>query len=160
MGNSFLLKDAAGRVCGYLIARSGEICCRIQEPASQSILQLCAEGKKTAFRLEESAAEQQFSFPGGRIAGAQVYAGGKLILATDWEMAPARPDEGVKAAQTESTPRAEGGAQIAPALSPADAEAPPVCGKSWECSLPQRRWPPPPCWPGAKYAHGAWREES
>ena len=35
-------------------------------------------------------------------------------------------------------------------------DAPAEAARAW----PERRWPPPPCWPQAEYAQGCWQEQA
>lgn len=159
MGKSFVLKDASGRPGGYLVQGMRETCCRADTPAQQAVL-LFEDGTEETHAL---CGGQEAHWPcGGRLLrGGFVCADGRLLLATGEEArgAFARRSTGARAAQGENRPDAQRPPETpepARTLAPeANRPAKPMeTPRAW----PQRRWPPPPCWPGAQYAKGRWRE--
>ena len=155
MGKSFVLKDAAGRPGGYLMQGMREICCRAGAPAQYAVL-LFEDGTAEERTLCDGR-EARWPDDGRMLRGGFVCADGRLLLATGEEARCAFERMIIQkhAPREEKTPSTE------KALEPASEQtqrpdAPAGERRVW----PDRRWPPPPCWPQAEYAQGRWQERT
>ena len=105
--------------------------------------------------------EQTWTDGGGTLTGAYIAADGEMLLDTGeaarqaFERARRKAAGMAKARQAsvaagKSTTEQQEAAQ--PSGNAAGQRAAPQTR-----SLPQRRWPPPPCWPEARYLDGRWQ---
>lgn len=162
MGKRFVLKDASGRPAGYVIADGADICCRVSGDGQGDarLIALFEDGERRAYALAPGGAEQRFPCGDGALCGGYVEAADRLLLATD-----ARAREAF--ARSPMRRRAQPAAQARSDLTDAREQAmPPRPDETQQPDatartdvMPQRRWPPPPCWPQARYAHGRWQDE-
>lgn len=145
MGRSFVLKDTSGHPGGYLMQGMREICCRADAPAQQAVL-LFEDGTTAEFELS-GGQEARWMCKGRLLCGGFVCADGHLLLATGDEARSAF----LRWLTPASASREEREEPPAPAAEQTGAirEA-----RTW----PQRRWPPPPCWPTSQYMQGRWQE--
>ena len=160
MGKSFVLKDEAGRPGGYLMQGLREICCRASglTRQAQAVL-LFEDGTAEAHALGD---DREARWPdGGRLLrGGFVCSDGRLLLATGEEARGAfeRLSMQKRAAKQEKRIKAENAEEPAQERTQ-ETEAPPAPAQETH-AWPQRRWPPPPCWPQAVYAQGRWQERT
>lgn len=152
MGKSFVLKDAAGRPGGYLMQGMREICCRADALTRQAQAVLLFEGGAAEERTLGDSQEARWPGDGRTLRGGFVCADGRLLLATGEEARGAFERMRMQGHAAEKQPQEPPARERVqePSAAPAD-EA-----REW----PQRRWPPPPCWPQAEYAQGRWRERA
>ena len=146
MDDSFLLRDAEGAACGYIIARGRTLCCRISELAHEGTLYITDRlNRISEYALSGDGQEEYtFDYQGERVQHAAVFEGSKLMGASDWQKAQ-------KAEYSRKEQKAE-------ADGDKEKQTPPESTnhdvKAW--NWPERRWPPPPCMPEARYEHGHW----
>ena len=156
MGGSFVLKDADGRLSGYLMQGMDQIRCRMNSAGKAGEILLFDEGGACTRHPLDSSGEQSWRDGGRKIVGAVAVIEGRTAA-----------DSGAEARQMYerlqrrekriAAPARAGGTQDAPKRETAP-EKPKHSGAA--CSLPQRRWPPPACMPDAEYRGGQWTQES
>ena len=155
MGKSFVLKDAAGRPGGYLTQGMREICCRADAQAQQAVL-LFEDGTAEERPLC-GGQEARWPDDGRMLRGGFVCADGRLLLASGEEARGAFERMIIQkhAAREKTQPRTENvpGPVREQTQEP---DVPAEAARAW----PERRWPPPPCWPQAEYAQGRWQERT
>lgn len=158
MGKSFVLKDASGRPGGYLMQSMREICCRADSPAQQAVL-LFEDGTAETHAL---CGGQEARWPCGDrlLRGGFVCAEDRLLLATGEETRGAFVRWlASKRALPEKKRPAEGSTpELALKSTPLQENKQPIGTVQKPREWPQRRWPPPPCWPAARYVQGCWQE--
>ena len=162
MGKNYVLKDRTGRPGGYLLESGGSLCCRVQTGGQRAtLIALFEGGVQETYTLSCGDGEQTWPCGARGLCGGGVFAGDRLLLSSGeaatraWERRRIRP-------AGESVPRRSEAARDRAAIPEherhdnraacegADA-SPDVAGH-------ERRWPPPPCWPEARYAGGHWQE--
>lgn len=155
MGKSFVLKDEAGRPGGYLMQGMREICCRASALTRQAQAVLLFEGGMAEEHTLCGGQEARWPGDGRLLLGGFVCADGRLLLATGEEARGTfeRMFMQKRAEREEKRVRTESAQERTQAT-----EKP--LGPAQETRVwPQRRWPPPPCWPQAVYAKGRWQEQ-
>ncbi|MDY3833022.1 MAG: hypothetical protein SOZ79_11150 [Candidatus Ventricola sp.] len=153
MGKSFVLKDAAGRPGGYLTQGMREICCRADAQAQQAVL-LFEDGTAEERPLC-GGQEARWPDDGRMLRGGFVCADGRLLLASGDEARGAFERMIIQkhAAREKTQPRTENVPEPVREQTQ-EPDVPAEAARAW----PERRWPPPPCWPQAEYAQGCWQE--
>lgn len=158
MGKSFVLKDAAGRPDGYLMQGIREICCRASGAARQLQVVLLFEGGAQEEHEADSGQEMRWPCEGRLLSGGYVCADGRLLLSTGekarcvFMQQALRKRTAQEKRQTEVENTAEPAQEQEEHGEPGHAQQ----AREW----PQRRWPPPPCWPQATYMQGRWQEQA
>ena len=155
MGKSFVLKDAAGRPGGYLTQGMREICCRADAQAQQAVL-LFEDGTAEERPLC-GGQEARWPDDGRMLRGGFVCADGRLLLASGDEARGAFERMIIQkhAAREKTQPRTENVPEPVREQTQ-EPDVPAEAARAW----PERRWPPPPCWPQAEYAQGRWQERT
>ena len=155
MGKSFVLKDAAGRPGGYLTQGMREICCRADAQAQQAVL-LFEDGTAEERPLC-GGQEARWPYDGRMLRGGFVCADGRLLLASGEEARGAFERMIIQkhAAREKTQPRTENVPEPVREQTQ-EPDVPAEAARAW----PERRWPPPPCWPQAEYAQGCWQEQA
>ena len=155
MGKSFVLKDAAGRPGGYLTQGMREICCRADAQAQQAVL-LFEDGTAEERPLC-GGQEARWPDDGRMLRGGFVCADGRLLLASGDEARGAFERMIIQkhAAREKTQPRTKNVPEPVREQTQ-EPDAPAEAARAW----PERRWPPPPCWPQAEYAQGRWQERA
>lgn len=153
MGKSFVLKDAAGRPGGYLTQGMREICCRADAQAQQAVL-LFEDGTAEERPLC-GGQEARWPDDGRMLRGGFVCADGRLLLASGDEARGAFERMIIQkhAAREKTQPRTKNVPEPVREQTQ-EPDVPAEAARAW----PERRWPPPPCWPQAEYAQGCWQE--
>lgn len=153
MGKSFVLKDAAGHPGGYLTQGMREICCRADAQAQQAVL-LFEDGTAEERPLC-GGQEARWPDDGRMLRGGFVCADGRLLLASGEEARGAFERMIIQkhAAREKTQPRTENVPEPVREQTQ-EPDVPAEAARAW----PERRWPPPPCWPQAEYAQGCWQE--
>lgn len=143
MSASFLLRDADGCTCGYIILQGDTLCCRVTKPLSDGVLCVIDNcNHKKEYALPGDLSECMFEYQGESICQAIVFDGPSLICASDWQAAKenVRPIQQEEISDQESRQFALGDGRL--------------------CFSEERRWPdrrwPPPCILPAQYEHGRW----
>ena len=155
MGKSFVLKDAAGRPGGYLTQGMREICCRADAQAQQAVL-LFEDGTAEERPLC-GGQEARWPDDGRMLRGGFVCADGRLLLASGDEARGAFERMIIQkhAAREKTQPRTENVPEPVREQTQ-EPDVPAEAARAW----PERRWPPPPCWPQAEYIQGRWQERT
>lgn len=155
MGKSFVLKDAAGRPGGYLVQGIREICCRADSAARQMQAVLLFEGGGQEEHDADGGREMRWPCEGQLLCGGYVLADSRLLLSTGEEARCAFMQQELRkrTAQEKRQTRTENTAEM---TREQDESGHAQQIREW----PQRRWPPPPCWPQASYAQGRWQEHT
>lgn len=155
MGKSFVLKDAAGRPGGYLTQGMREICCRADAQAQQAVL-LFEDGTAEERPLC-GGQEARWPDDGRMLRGGFVCADGRLLLASEEEARGAFERMIIQkhAAREKTQPRTKNVPEPVREQTQ-EPDVPAEAARAW----PERRWPPPPCWPQAEYAQGCWQEQA
>lgn len=162
MGKSFVLKDTAGHPRGYLLQQSGKICCRASLGALQArLVMLFEDGTQMQHEMQSDGTETSWPCDARKLCGGYACAENRLLLFSDeearraFERARIRQKAVRTAAEEDGYEPKEEQSSKEPAPAPQETAA----GEATiEERLPQRRWPPPPCWPTARYVHGSWQE--
>lgn len=152
MKESYVLKRRNGEARGYVMARDGEV--RVRLPNEEGTAKIAVIYADQTQMLEGmlDGLERTYPAAGSRLMGAYVCSGGRLLMDTG-EAARRAFERAEEACQPAQRPEGEG----------QDA-----CGEDAETharrqtegdtiGAAERRWPPPPCMPGARYVNGAWR---
>jgi len=156
MGGSFVLKDADGRLAGYLMQGMDQIRCRMNSAGKAGEILLFDEGSACTRYPLDGSVEQSWRDGGRKIVGAVAVIEGRA--AADSGAEARRMYERLQRREKRTTePACAGRAEEAPKRETAP-EKPAYSGAA--CSLPQRRWPPPACMPDAEYRGGQWTQES
>lgn len=179
MGGSFVLRDRGGRPAGYVMQGMGVVRCRAGALAQPGQLVLLRAGETECRPMPADGQEQVWPDRGGALMGAYIASDGALLLDTGeaarqaFERARCRTPD-AKTMLTSMTAQAEMGtadqpketarpsqerAQESKEASVTSKEAAVTSKEAMpqRRSLPQRRWPPPPCWQEARYIDGQWQ---
>ncbi len=157
MGRSFVLKDAAGRPDGYLVQGIQEICCRAGGAARRLQAVLLFDGGVQEEHEADGGQEMRWPCEGRLLCGGYVCADGRLLLSTGEEARRAFMRQALqkRTAQEKRQTGMENPAEPARELEERGEPGHAQQTREW----PQRRWPPPPCWPQASYIQGRWQEQ-
>lgn len=158
VGKSVILKDRDHRLMGYVRTVDGGVVCRAQLDASAELAILFSDGTQNTFALD-GMREQQFSCEGKQLRGCYVFRGDVLLFASDETMHRefdrhvrfVQKKEEACAGQMDDLQKQE--------ECPEDRQEEKLEREKKDSSLPQRRWPPPPCWETACYGDGCWQEQ-
>lgn len=152
MKESYVLKRRNGEARGYVMARDGEV--RVRLPNEEGTAKIAVIYADQTQMLEGmlDGLERTYPAAGSRLMGAYVCSGGRLLMDTG-EAARRAFERAEEACQSAQRPEGEG--QDARGE---DARAH-TRRQNEENAIEatERRWPPPPCMPGARYVNGAWR---
>lgn len=152
MKESYVLKRRNGEARGYVMARDGEV--RVRLPNEEGTAKIAVIYADQTQMLEGmlDGLERTYPAAGSRLMGAYVCSGGRLLMDTG-EAARRAFERAEEACQPAQRPEGEG--QDARGE---DARAH-TRRQNEENTIEaaERRWPPPPCMPGARYVNGAWR---
>lgn len=147
----------------------GGIRCRASALERPAQITLVCEGSSVDREMLPDGREYIWPDSGQTLTGAYVAAEGMLLMTTGEDARRAfllraeagrraelraRADASRAAAEREEDRPGEMAHEETPAGPEKEhTEAQRAC----EAALPQRRWPPPPCWPQARYAQGRWQ---
>ena len=159
MGGSFVLKDASGRAVGYVMQGTDAVRCRVGSAQGELNIHLFFDDGSCEARVLEPQKEQRFDGTKRRLTGAAVSAD-TMLLADTGEAARAAFER--ERMQQQAAQRGQDHPVRRPQSAPPDrteeARTAPreIRQTQTAYSLPQRRWPPPPCMPQAIYRNGRW----
>lgn len=159
MGKSFVMKRPDGALAGYLMQGDGEIRFRANAlPDVGAALTLVFAGG--AQERREARGEREMVWPDqGKDVEAAYVAGGETLLMCTGEQGR----RAFHAAQAREKARRQEKTQAGRQAPPETAQEPEAAGsgaqREAKYAMPERRWPPPPCLPGARYRQGGWRTE-
>lgn len=154
MGESFVWKDASGRLGGYLMHRGDGVCCRVDGRGRElTVVLFYGNGAQETYSVV-CGTETRWPDGGRELLGGVVLDSGAVCMDTGKAARDAY-------ARRRPRPNVQAKAETHAALSPCE-ERPKRAEerrfmerRTW----PQRRWPPPPCHPQAVYVRGQWRED-
>ena len=147
MKESYVLKRRNGEACGYVMARNKEVRVRLpNEKGTAKMAVIYADQTQTLEGMLDGM-ERTYPATGSRLLGAYVCSGGRLLM--DTGEAARRAFERAEEAR-QSAQRPEGERKDARTHAGHQAEGDTI-------GAAERRWPPPPCMPGARYVNGAWK---
>ncbi len=147
MKESYVLKRRNGEACGYVMARDKEVRVRLpNEKGTAKMAVIYADQTQTLEGMLDGM-ERTYPATGSRLLGAYVCSGGRLLM--DTGEAARRAFERAEEAR-QSAQRPEGERKDARTHAGHQAEGDTI-------GAAERRWPPPPCMPGARYVNGAWK---
>ena len=152
MKESYVLKRRNGEARGYVMARNGEV--RVRLPNEEGTAKIAVIYADQTQMLEGmlDGLERTYPAAGSRLMGAYVCSGGRLLMDTG-EAARRAFERAEEACQPAQRPEGEGQdarGEDARAHTRRQNEENVI-------EAAERRWPPPPCMPGARYVNGAWR---
>ena len=130
MNESFVFKNKKGARCGYIMARGKQLRIRLPEGMEKSCLTAVYEDGERNFEGGFDGYETERPNDGGRLIGAYVTADGKMVLDTGTAARKAFENRKATACRPEK--------------------------QTQKPETAERRWPPPPCMPGAVYRKGIW----
>jgi len=138
MASSFVLKDTGGKPVGYLQQIGDKIRCRIHANIQQAEMMLLYSPEEWVQSILSGNGEEcEWESGSKTLIGACLMKQGQLFSSTGDEVRRRYLHFACKKGKTE-----------------------PVLEKQTSVEgFPERRWPPPPCVPGAKYVSGAWKTE-
>ena len=143
MSASFLLRDADGCTCGYIILQGDTLYCGVTKSLSDGVLCIIDNcNHKKEYALPGDLSECMFEYREESVCLAMVFDGPTLICASDWQAA--RENAGPKE-------RVEMNDQESQSCAPGEADLRVADVRRW----PDRRWPPP-CILPAQYENGRW----
>ncbi len=157
MTASMMLKNESGEIVGFLLQRKGRLVYRIKGQGEAVRLTLLAQGEEAAeFSVCCDGQEREMVYDGLQSDGAYVSLG---TLPYAWSDRRAQSlctqknrqeaKKIIEKSETECKKDDDTNVyQRDEALEREPARS----------SLPERRWPPPVCWPQARYSCGAWGE--
>ena len=152
MKESYVLKRRNGEACGYVMARDKEVRVRLpNEKRTAKMAVIYADQTQTLEGMLDGL-ERTYPAAGSRLLGAYVCSGGRLLMDTGEAARRAfeRAEEACQSAQRTDGERKDARGEDARTHARRQTE-----GDTIEAA--ERRWPPPPCMPGARYANGAWK---
>lgn len=148
MNESYVLKEKNGAVRGYVMARNGRVRVRLPVGEGTARVFLLYDDGSRSFERKLDGTETEHAKE-GRLLGAYVCAEGKLLMETG-EAARSAFEQAQRRILPARTTRKE------------ERRRETENQREWKresikTETAERRWPPPPCMPGAKYVNGAWR---
>ena len=152
MKESYVLKRRNGEARGYVMARDGEV--RVRLPNEEGTAKIAVIYADQTQMLEGmlDGLERAYPAAGSRLMGAYVCSGGRLLMDTG-EAARRAFERAEEAYQPAQRPEGEGqDAHGEDARAHARRQ-----NEENAIEAAERRWPPPPCMPGARYVNGAWK---
>jgi len=163
VGKSFVLKDGMGRPAGYLTQGLSAIKCRAldMKEVMKAVL-LYDDGSFSERAIEPGLTEREWQNETKAVIGVVILRG-EEIAADSGQEARRRYEQtrSKKAKDTKNTKNLSGAAD--PPLEQEEEKTERIeeinAGSAREAILPERRWPPPPCWKEAVYRMGAWSQE-
>lgn len=149
-----VLKDSKNRPGGYIRETDGGAVCRIYMDQQMFITLIFDDGTQKILKIAPGAGENTLACDGRRIRCAYAFDEERLLLATDAAarkafMCRKRNDTSAHALTVKENET----------LGKATSEKPTGLQKRMLRTLPQRRWPPPPCLMEAVYHFGRWTEQ-
>lgn len=151
MKESYVLKRRNGEACGYVMARDKEVRVRLPNEKGTAKMAVIYADQTQAIEGKLDGMERTYPATGSRLLGAYVCSGGRLLM--DTGEAARRAFERAEEAR-QSAQRAEGERKDARGEDARTHESHQAEGDT--IGAAERRWPPPPCMPGARYVNGAW----
>ena len=152
MKESYVLKRRNGEARGYIMARDGEV--RVRLPNEEGTAKIAVIYADQTEMLEGmlDGLERAYPAAGSRLMGAYVCSGGRLLMDTGEAARRAfeRAEEARQSAQRSERERKDARGEDAKTHARRQTEGDTI-------GTAERRWPPPPCMPGARYVNGAWR---
>ena len=147
MKESYVLKRRNGEACGYVMARDKEVRVRLPNEKGTAKMAVIYADQTQTLEGRLDGMERTYPAAGSRLLGAYVCSGGRLLM--DTGEAARRAFERAEEAR-QSAQRPEGERKDARTHAGHQAEGDTI-------GAAERRWPPPPCMPGARYVNGAWK---
>ena len=156
MAKSFLLRDAAGRVGGYLICAEGTFSLKTVGCEKDGVFAALQGGDGAVQRIPVCCDGQEHTYGyAGEIDRAALFDEKGILLSSDRKGA-VDGEWACSAIESERTDEdRENEEKNGSALEDAHMRR----QEQSKRSLPERRWPPPACMPGARYHHGVWSDE-
>ena len=146
MNESFVFKNKKGATCGYIMARGRQLRIRLPEGMEKVCLTAVYEDGERNFEGGFDGYETERPNDGGRLIGAYVTADGKMVLDTGTAARKAFENRKATACRPEKQKAAQN-LDFAKEKPEKQTQKPETA---------ERRWPPPPCMPGAVYRKGIW----
>ena len=151
MVRSFVLKGMTGKPEGYLMQGFGVVRFKAGAMQKARMTIIRADGRQTVWEDAWTDGENERPDDGGKIAAAYVTENGVLRLYTD-ETAKKMFEKEKRKCPTEQ-PAGRIDKQVFEKTAYREKE------KKMQTEVhtwPERRWPPPPCMPAARYVSGRW----
>lgn len=152
MKESYVLKRRNGEACGYVMARDKEVRVRLpNEKGTAKMAVIYADQTQTLEGILDGL-ERTYPAAGSRLLGAYVCSGGRLLMDTGEAARRAfeRAEEARQSVQRSGRERKDVQGEDAETHARRQTEGDTI-------GTAERRWPPPPCMPGAMYVNGAWK---
>ena len=146
MKESYVLKRRNGEACGYVMARDKEVRVRLpNEKGTAKMAVIYADQTQTLEGMLDGM-ERTYPAAGSRLLG------GRLLMDTGEAARRAfeRAEEARQSAQRPEGERKDAHGEDARTHERRQTEGDTI-------GAAERRWPPPPCMPGARYVNGAWK---
>jgi len=155
VGKSAVLKDLFNHVAGYVVLSGESVLCRAQLNAPATLNIVFSDGTHGEYDLDAHGKEQRFSCEEKNMRGCYVFQKEELCLISDEAMRRAFEEQIRRSCAVDLRKRMPEREMEDLLLPEAQAQG----NLESERTLPQRRWPPPPCWDGICYRNGCWQEE-
>ena len=149
MSSSLLIKGLDGDVIGYALASGGQLCIRISGQGTQGTARISDGETEISVQVNCSGTEQTFRWNGNKgIEWLRIEYAGKIIA---------------NGGNVPETVFRNGATGLAVDDGEHENMQMQACSAKKEKTMSgragQRRWPPPPCWPSARYLDGEWEED-
>jgi len=149
--SSYLIKDAKGHIAGYALLAKHQIHIRLSGRDEKTASVIVSDGEEeTAFAVPCDAQEHVFEWKRERIEWVRL---GQQE--TDLTDAKGKPEHDILPAQEECAAESQNRKQFDKTGIPQNSFI--EKENAFESSH-MLRWPPPPCWPTARYVDGEWME--
>lgn len=156
-----MMRSGSGRLAGYIQKMGDTVRCKLTEGAGEALAEvtlLLADGRSERREAPLDGSEVSWAAPAGGLTGAYTIAGGRVLCASDERAHAAglrRLDE-KRPRRAVAEPEEPENAPETPKEAPVDEEKAGPAVSAAALGFPERRWPPPPCCPRARYVGGMW----
>mgnify|MGYP004533057533 FL=1 len=147
MNESYVLKTKSGAACGYIMARDEKLRIRLNADGTDMQLTVLYEDEEQTFSCNADGLEIEKPGRRKKLLGAYGTAGEQLAADTGEAARKAFEIRKTEAKREQKIHRLH---TAQPVQENPEQE-------TQKTKTAERRWPPPPCMPGAKYAKGSWR---
>ena len=157
MTASMMLKNESGEIVGFVLQRKGRLIYRIKGQGDAAGMTLLEQGEEAAeLSICCDGQEHEAAYDGMQSDGAYVTIG---TVPFAWSNRRAKELCALKRGHEEKKNSGKSEMECKKDDSTSVYQRDEVSGREpMRRTLPERRWPPPVCWPQARYGSGVWGE--